>query len=134
MPVVLVALAGCGPIDQPPKSVNVELGSVFTLAVGSTAHLDDGRISVLLREVSKDSRCPADVDCAWAGDAIVSLTMTVDPVVAERDLHITLDPQEADLEGYRVQLIDLEPGPREWEDDIAQSDYRASLRVSRING
>ncbi|NNH70508.1 hypothetical protein HLB23_11645 [Nocardia uniformis] len=130
--VLVVLAAGCGAHgDPPPKSVNAELGAEFTLAPGSTGHIDSDRVQVLFREVTEDSRCPVDVDCVWPGDAAVVVTVTVENAESEHELHS--NPQfttAVTVEGYHIRLVDLEPSP--WgSKDVAPDAYRVDLLVTR---
>lgn len=90
-----VLLAGCPalviapPADAPAPTPAVEaaptatsatpdtpaLGQPFTLGYGQTATLEEIGMAITFQEVVQDSRCPADVTCAWSGVVNVQLLL-----------------------------------------------------------
>ncbi len=66
---VCVASAGCASVEKPAPLVNVPV----TLAVGASASLRPG-LSISFDGV-KDSRCPQNVQCVWAGQLLYLLTL-----------------------------------------------------------
>ncbi|MFE3446066.1 hypothetical protein ACFXNW_23815 [Nocardia sp. NPDC059180] len=133
----LPALTGCGETkgEEPPLSVTAALGQQFTLAPGATGHIDDDRIRVTFHEVRDDSRCPTDVQCVWAGDAIVVVSAATGGGDAARyELHSNGGPDRprtVRVADYEIELIDLTPRPIS-TGQIAKDDYRASLVVDRL--
>ncbi|HNV79647.1 MAG TPA: hypothetical protein PLI83_01935 [Thermomonas sp.] len=75
-----------------PYNVGVKAtdGTTVALMPGQSASLADG----LLRYVrlANDSRCKPDVQCVWAGDAVIELHW-VPATGAPRDLSLHLNPQ-----------------------------------------
>jgi hypothetical protein len=51
------------------------LGQPFTLGYGQTATLEEIGMAITFQEVVQDSRCPADVTCAWSGVVNVHLLL-----------------------------------------------------------
>lgn len=51
------------------------LGQPFTLGYGQTAALEEIDMAITFQEVVTDSRCPADVTCAWSGVVNVRLLL-----------------------------------------------------------
>jgi hypothetical protein len=89
----------------------------LTLKVGETVFVDDGALKVTLLAVTEDSRCPKDVMCVWAGQAIVALHIELDGAdrggrtaklmpgrQGQPDLAATVDR-------YTLALVDLQPYP-----------------------
>lgn len=66
---VCLASAGCASVEKPAPLVNVPV----TLAVGASASLRPG-LSISFDGV-KDSRCPQNVQCVWAGQLLYLLTL-----------------------------------------------------------
>jgi hypothetical protein len=64
-----LASAGCASVEPPAPLVNVPV----TLAVGASASLRPG-LSISFDSV-KDSRCPQNVQCIWAGQLLYLLTL-----------------------------------------------------------
>ena len=108
---------------SPTRSVN------FLVARGQTVRAQDLR--VLFLEVVSDSRCPANVTCPTAGDAIVSFELRVNTTTSEVQLHV-VDPvkRSALFEGYLVELTALAPYPIAGQ-TIDEDDYRATINVRR---
>ncbi len=129
--VLLLVSTGCGTQgNPPPKSVTAELGAEFTLSAGSAAHLDDDRLVVLLHEVSEDSRCPADVECYWEGDATVVATVTAANVESHHELHSNRRFTTAvTVDGYLIELKAVHPSAS--TRDIPADAYRVDLVATR---
>lgn len=130
---IFLVAAGCRTEpDPPPKSITAELGTAFTLAPGSTAHLDDNRLAIVFREVSADSRCPEDVACVWEGDATVEVTVTAGNGESQHKLHTSSGSIRAvTTDGYRIELISLQP-LRRHDQEISADAYRAELLATRL--
>ncbi len=122
-----VALAGCTSVTA------VQPDGTFTLQVGDRARVNNGDFVIHFVEVPQDSRCPVDVVCVWAGDAVVRLDLTSSGWTRQRDLHTNSSVGSVSIEhdGHVVELIDLTPAPRA-NQPIGQGDYTARLRVSRL--
>ncbi|WP_245669231.1 hypothetical protein [Nocardia speluncae] len=118
---------GCVSAEPAPPP---ELGTEFTLAGGDTAVLDAGRVTLLFRDVPEDSRCPAEVNCVWEGDATVLTEVTVDGTQSAHELHSNPQyPADVLTGGYRIALRSLAPPGSTSE--IALPDYRVNLLVTR---
>ncbi|MFF5262711.1 hypothetical protein ACFY4C_27585 [Actinomadura viridis] len=92
---------GSGPADR-PTAAEVKAGRTFTLAIGGTARVPEAGLTVTLRDVRNDGRCPSDVDCAWAGDATVVVAVTEtgrSPATREHELHTVTRAPSADGDG-----------------------------------
>lgn len=66
-------------------------GATIAMTPTQTAVLADGALLRYTRLVS-DSRCPPDVQCVWAGDAVIELHWTPDAGTS-RTLTLHLNPQ-----------------------------------------
>lgn len=123
--------AGCVrslPPDTPTSVFEVAQDEAFTLAVRQTARVVGTGVEVTLLSVPEDSRCPAGVTCAWAGNARVRLRGGQAGAARAVELNTTLEPRAAELLGLRVELLGVEPVPEPGE-AIAPESYRARLRV-----
>src|SRR5215467_4643902 len=63
-----VLVTGCKGILTRPS-----LDATFHLSPGESRVVPDARIAIAFPPGRSDSRCPADVVCAWAGEATVSM-------------------------------------------------------------
>lgn len=71
-----LTLAGCGSTPSAPAAdPTITLGQDFQVSAGHTATLPDGNVRVVFNGVSEDSRCPTGLDCAWAGKAVVQISV-----------------------------------------------------------
>jgi hypothetical protein len=133
--VLVLASAGCrGPVE--PRAVSnppLEFSSPteVVLKIGQEA-----RVDALLRldflGVPEDSRCPAVVECFWAGDAAVAIAVSLGMGPSFPDtLHTTLDPKAVLFGGYTITLVELTPYPQV-PGPIPPADYAARFKVERI--
>ena len=104
----LTALLGACAV---PTNVGIRAadGAAIALLPGQTASLSNGGRLRYLRLVN-DSRCAPDVQCVWAGDAVIALHW-VPATGAERDLELHFNtaggPSHADLDGRRLTFTAL---------------------------
>ncbi len=106
-------------------------GTQFSLRPGERVQVEGGAAAVRFVAVSQDSRCPSDVQCVWAGDAVVQLDLLVPGDSARTALHTNAQggSVRTEFHGYALELVALAPNPHSGT-QIQQSDYRATLRVS----
>ena len=96
-----------------------------------TATVAETDLRVEFREVTGDSRCPADAVCILGGDAVVHVRASGSGATADYELHTGDASRAAAMHGpFRIQLIELTPYPFS-ATPIAKNDYRASLEVTR---
>ena len=119
----LLAVAGCA--ASPSSTGGVPLGSEFGLKPGGTAEVQSTGLRVTFLGVRSDSRCPADVLCIQAGDAVVGLRVGT----AEVELRSNSAP-EAAVGVYNIRVQRVEPYVYTSR-PIAPNDYRAVLVVTR---
>lgn len=121
-----VSLPGCAPavvkeaqFDQP-----------FTLFVRQKAQISDLQIRFI--SVPEDSRCPADVQCVWAGNATIVLGLSLKESTDETVVTInsTIEPTEVLYADYRIRFVSLKPTPLS-NRTINPAEYRVTLIVSR---
>jgi hypothetical protein len=133
---LIAALIGCSSPGEPvptgqTNAATVAVGDTFTLRPGEIAQISGTQLQVAFRRVENDSRCPQDVTCVWAGDALVQLEVALArtawvPVA----LHTTLEPRRAEQFGYTIELVGLSPQPTSTQAIPAQN-YSVSLRITR---
>ena len=135
-----LALAACGANDvtapvhapeAPALAVSATLGTPFNLHVGETATVTGEGLTVTFNGVSSDSRCPIGVNCFWAGDGAVDVTIAKSGYATlNTTLHTTLSPQSVAYNGYTVTLNSLSPYPR-YGSTINPNSYIANLTVTK---
>ncbi|HEX7243012.1 MAG TPA: hypothetical protein VF263_22175 [Longimicrobiaceae bacterium] len=109
----------------------VQLNQPFELRVGETVAVSGEPLTVKLESVPSDSRCPTGVNCVWAGNAVVRVTLSSPGVAPQTfELNTTLDPKSATYGAYTIDFTALAPYPSS-TNPIAQSKYRATFVVSK---
>ena len=106
-------------------------GEEFTLDHKKSA-LVGGETLIQFLGVKEDSRCPVDVECVWAGNAVAQFVIKVSGFPDER-FELNTHPsfmQEIEVHGVRIQLIDVYPEPLSTK-EIAPEDYSVRILVDR---
>ena len=134
-----VALAmmalGCSGSTEPQVDSNVALipaTTEVTLRYGEDRQLDNSVLRVTFAQVVEDSRCPVDVVCVWAGNAVVEIGIAagMGPTVPLQ-INATMAPRYVDWNGVRVTVLELTPVPRS-DSPIKPEDYSVKLRLESI--
>jgi len=103
-----LVLAACFNNPTGPDAV---VGTPFELKLGAIASLPD---SAKLRfdNVRSDSRCPIDVVCVRAGEAIIAVTLMRGSGNEARELQTVPAQSQFSYSKYVVKLTELQPYPR----------------------
>lgn len=110
----------------------VQAGREFDLSFGQEVQVQGTAITIRLVGVTDESRCPSDVQCVWAGNAVVKLMLNgAGTTESEISLNTNLDPRMTTLDGYSIKLATVKPYPRSGT-TIKPADYVATLEVRRI--
>ncbi|MEO8577504.1 MAG: hypothetical protein ABI556_12420 [Gemmatimonadales bacterium] len=118
-----------GGTSAPATEIQVQTNREFDIGSGQEAHIQGTPIVVRFRSVSNDSRCPTDVQCVWAGNAVVGLTLTQgEGPSTEISLNTGLDPKVTKLAAYTIKLVGLKPAPKAGK-PITPAAYVATLEV-----
>jgi hypothetical protein len=127
---LLFPLAGavaCAPVrgEVPTIPVNTD----FDVAVGGMARIQDSPLLVRFDTVTEDSRCPADVECVWEGNATARTTIDSAGTAVIADFRTSRrDPVM--VFGWSFELRDLRPA-RATQSVPAPREYVITLRASR---
>ena len=132
----MFALAACATPSQPGSgsipatAIQVQANRQFDLVVGQEARLEGTAIVLRFGGVANDSRCPSDVQCVWAGNAVVGLSLRQgEGPATDATLNTTLDPKITKFGGYTIKLLDLKPVPNTGK-AISGGEYVATLEVN----
>jgi hypothetical protein len=120
--------AGAPANDEP----QVKIGQEFLVKVGQQIKIGDD-VRVKFVAVPEDSRCPSDVNCVWAGNAVVTVEFTEGQCTTTLRLNTHQSPQTPEdpkVGPYRVKLVKLDPYPRSTQ-KISAGDYAATLIVTK---
>lgn len=109
----------------------VSIGQPFELQLEETTVVEEG-LGVRFEAVIEDSRCPADVQCVWEGNATIAIDVAMNGETGA-SLQLSTNPgfpTEATYLGYSFELVDLEPYPRTDSED--GQPYRATLVTDHV--
>lgn len=112
-------LSGCASVrSTSPKEIPDDTD--FEVRAADPVHISGTRLTLTVASIA-DSRCPTDVTCITAGDAMVILVLTGD---ADRTdtLHTGRSlRRETTYAGHRVTLTDVRPYARTTERNRVQT-------------
>lgn len=99
--------------------------------------LSDGNISIKFLEVVNDSRCPANANCVWLGNAEIKFELMENNESIPFELFANAISQlgmsnDTIISDYSIEVITLEPYP-ETSDEIPPSTYFAEILVYKDN-
>lgn len=137
LPLLLaLTLSGCGATPSVPSdSPTITLGQEFQVAAGRTATLPAANVRVVFNGVSEDSRCPSGVQCAWAGQAVVQISVyTPDGKAVGYNLLLggtRPNDDQATSGAYTIRLRALDPLPSSESEAVKPANYVATLLMTR---
>ena len=123
---ILLAGTDCSPAPSSASSAEEE---TFSLRVGESTTLEGVDLTLSFKAVTRDSRCPKDVTCIVAGEAVVVFEALSSGARAE--LVFDVPPGGGDtkeFEGFTISITGLEPQPESGK-RIDASSYVASVTV-----
>lgn len=128
----LLAAWGCtqnggAPTEVTPQTERTTAATTVVLAVGQSAEVAPST-GLTFDRVVGDSRCPIGVQCAWAGEVEVALTLQAP--AGSQSFQLSDRADSSVVLGHRVTLIAVEPHPRA-SVQIPAADYRATVSVAR---
>jgi hypothetical protein len=130
----IIACAGSGAAvgsNNPVGTKVVVVDQDFDLAPAGTATIDGGALTLTFDKVAEDSRCSTGVQCIWAGNGAVVLTVGPAGVASYSvTLNTTLTPHAATVGSYQIALVGLKPYPKQGS-TIPPASYIATLRITR---
>jgi hypothetical protein len=97
----------------------------MTLKVGEAVELPQGKGTLTLDSVD-DSRCPAGVVCAWAGDAVAHLTARGGGEPEAVTLSLQARDKPVTVRGVQLRLSGMEPYPQHGK-TLDPEFYRAAV-------
>ncbi len=108
------------------------LGEGLALQPGETARFEQESLAVTFEGVSRDNRCPRDVQCIVAGEAVVELTVeTSGSAPGKLTLKVPGGGSAAgSFEGYTITVTAVDPQTLSRR-RIAPEDYVARIVVER---
>lgn len=123
--------SACGTAPVQPGPPTAKLDAEFELRLGQAVRVGPEALHVGFTAVVSDSRCPVDVQCIQAGEAVLGLGVGRPNEAVRVELRTPGRGSSAEVLGHRVSAVRLSPLPRSTV-EIAPSDYALTLVVSRI--
>ena len=106
---VLLVVVGCASPVQPDR---VPKDKPFDLHIGESALTTDD-VRIRFDTVRSDSRCPADVQCVRAGEAVIAVTLSrPGEAGVGRELETTPARSSTAFLNFTITLTSLQPYPR----------------------
>jgi hypothetical protein len=116
------------------ESVPFTVDQSFNISLNQPAQNADGSVQLSLTNLLEDSRCPAGVECVWAGQVRVEIEVIVDDVTSGTTLTYQSGQSiSVDVGDFQISLTDVSPEP-EPDNSLDAQDYRFSLTVSLRDG
>ena len=122
---IFIALTGCDDI------ISTDVNEEFFIGPGQKAEIRESGLEITFNKVIEDSRCPKGVECVWAGNGKVEISIHFpgeDPRIME--INTNLEPKEVMAGKYRIRILELQPYP-EKDQQIPPEDYRIKLIVEK---
>lgn len=124
---MLVALISC---DKPIEETQYQFPTIVLNHCADTI-ITGQKIRFCFDSVY-DSRCPANVECVWAGEAIVKLSLQIgiNEKLSFKLSTLNHPPtfrNDTTISGYRIKLLKVSPYPG----DNSNEPYRVELSVSK---
>ncbi|MBI2577639.1 MAG: hypothetical protein HYV77_02235 [Candidatus Wildermuthbacteria bacterium] len=106
----------------------------FNIKIGETAVLGKDDFEIKFVSVAEDSRCPAKVQCIWAGQIKIKLhakkgSKDLGDFELVKGVSGNEDSSKRPMEGFLITLVDVAPYPQEGPVELAE--YVAKIIVSK---
>ncbi len=120
-----IAISGCD------DSISADVNEEFFIAPGQKAEIRESDLEITFNRVIEDSRCPKGVECVWAGNGKVEISIQFDGTEFRvYELNTSLEPDEIKAGNYRIRLLKLQPYPVK-DEEILPEKYRILLVVKK---
>jgi len=133
--VACALLAACGGGGDGAMTDPLGASQTVVLRAGAVVAVGTGALTLKLTDV-RDSRCPVDATCVWAGHASVAVQAAYTGQAAQSawvGLQASAGadlPGDAYVHGWRLRLQALEPAPRAGV-EVPLEQYRATVVAER---
>jgi hypothetical protein len=122
-------------IQKRPDGVPIQLDQAFQLRIHQKAVLASDNIKIKFLKVTQDSRCPANVQCIWAGQVEIVVKVWENGKNLG-EFTLTSKPGSPDSaiksfgNNFTIKFVGIEPSLSS-QQQIKKSDYIAQLVVSK---
>ena len=85
------------------------------LSINKQTIASGSKLKIKLIEI-EDSRCPEDVNCVWAGNAVIKFTVSKGKLAAKTfELNSGTEPMSVTYQGYEIKIKDITPNRKSAE-------------------
>ena len=105
-----------------------ETSGSITISVGEKGQVGD--LGILLKGPIQDSRCPAGVQCIWAGEVRSSIVLST-PTKSET-ISIANNKPPYVFEGRQISMVAISPSSKTPNQTITQAEYKITFQVEPI--
>ena len=130
---IAMGCSGSTAPDSDRQDALMPAAQEMTLRVGEEKAVANSVVRLAFGLVVEDSRCPVDVVCVWAGNAMVELGIRagMGPTQPLR-INTTLEPRSTVWNGIRISLLELLPAPRAAEPTKPDA-YQVKVRLEPVS-
>lgn len=111
-----VACRGNAPLSPPPTLGGALPNYQFALGVGEQVYVQNAGFYLTFDGVGRDTRCPRDATCVWAGNAIALVSVrrqSLGNSEGQIALNTFFDPRAVTVSGWIIELVSIDPA---WPD------------------
>ncbi len=125
MKIVLILLFAVIFFGCQTDPVSPKLGDEFGIDYNESLQIEKQNLNIKFIEVLEDSRCPEGAECVWEGNAKVKFEVNSKEIILNT---YRLEPNEAEVEGYKIKLISVYPYPK-INEEIKPDNYKCKVIV-----
>lgn len=115
-----------------PTTAQAQKSQTVKVRVNQQKTIAQNGLTVKFVSLVEDSRCPADTNCVWAGNARIQVKISDRRGRSETfEMNTNLGPKGDSFGGYAVNLTSLTPIPRS-NIRINRNGYTATFAISRL--
>ena len=107
-------------------------GETLRVQVNMAKRTPRSGLNIRFVEMVEDSRCPADANCVWAGNAQIKVRVTKNGRSHDLTLDTNGPKNSARAEGYSIKLTRLTPEPRS-NIRINRNGYVATFEIVKLS-
>lgn len=129
--VAMLWLMACNPTEPAP----IQLNQPFTISINQPVLFSEKGLTLTFQKVLEDSRCPSHVQCAWAGQARISISVSQTdqaPIILEMNTNPPLKQDVVTYEDFQIQLLALNPYPEDIGQRIPAKVYEATFVITEL--
>lgn len=129
----VIALCSCNKDDkQTAGPLDFNLGDTVVVAMKEVKYNLTEDITIQFDSVVSDSRCPANADCIWEGNAEAQFIFTKNKSASKFILNTHSSfTTDTIISGYHIKLVQLDPYVLDINHLPKQSDYKATIIIKK---